>query len=633
MFARPRLFGLILALALLGSAVGAARAQTKPPYIVITKTDVRRAPTIGLTVFGVDVNGRPIDFANQYISITHNGVRLLDSNVRVSGVDPVGALTVFLIDITPGVTDQLDQIKQTIERFADTQYMVEGVDYVAVYEVDAITALELLAPTPFQNSLRNLTGGDIRVMQGPTALVDSLGELITRIPTLKPRPEMAASIIVISDGTDALSRQFEPQRIPDLARERGVTLYTVWLANRDLTFGLESGREYLRSLALGTNGIETALDNPAQIGNIYAQIAQRRNHTVVDYVVDDLQAGVFTVELSLPDNPAVPPATAQVTIGNSIPRVSIDVPEDQRVITLPNVDDPVRLRFPTTVTWLDGVQRAVAEATLFVNGAEVLAIPPAELASVRADVPLQFGENAVQIVLRDDAGQEARSARLLLTVAEGDRDIPAALGGGGTWLRWLLLAGLALGLLLVLGVIFRVGWQRARSADLLGRLRALRDRRAPDAAPTPTAAERPAPRPRPAAATPPPAAADQTAVTQVNPTVQRTRPTPAAAGSRQAGIEVLEALSKTPVINPINRPEFLIGRSTTVDLSFANDPTVSRIHATIVQDGDVYRIYDEQSTSGTYVNDREVPEYGLQLADGDEIHIGAVHLRFRSGRP
>ena len=46
-------------------------------------------------------------------------------------------------------------------------------------------------------------------------------------------------------------------------------------------------------------------------------------------------------------------------------------------------------------------------------------------------------------------------------------------------------------------------------------------------------------------------------------------------------------------------------------------------------EGNHYRIFDELSTSGTWVNEQQVPEYGIQLLDGDEIHLGAVHLRYR----
>jgi pSer/pThr/pTyr-binding forkhead associated (FHA) protein len=46
-------------------------------------------------------------------------------------------------------------------------------------------------------------------------------------------------------------------------------------------------------------------------------------------------------------------------------------------------------------------------------------------------------------------------------------------------------------------------------------------------------------------------------------------------------------------------------------------------------EGSRYRIYDAGSTSGTYVNDQPLPEYGKELLDGDEIQLGAVRLRYR----
>jgi pSer/pThr/pTyr-binding forkhead associated (FHA) protein len=64
------------------------------------------------------------------------------------------------------------------------------------------------------------------------------------------------------------------------------------------------------------------------------------------------------------------------------------------------------------------------------------------------------------------------------------------------------------------------------------------------------------------------------------------------------------------------------------DIAFREDLTVSRQHANLMLEGNHYRIFDENSTSGTWVNGRQVPEYGVELADGDEIHLGAVHLIF-----
>ena len=73
-----------------------------------------------------------------------------------------------------------------------------------------------------------------------------------------------------------------------------------------------------------------------------------------------------------------------------------------------------------------------------------------------------------------------------------------------------------------------------------------------------------------------------------------------------------------------------LGRSPAqADIAFENDITVSRLHASLHLEGTHFRIFDERSTSSTWVNEQQVPEYGIQLMDGDEIHLGAVHLRYR----
>jgi hypothetical protein len=590
---------------------------------------VSRAPTIQLTVFGLDENGNPLDLSNQFIDVKHNGVRAADA--RAVGVKPVGTLTVLLLDLTVGVEQLVPEIQQAAETFASAPFMEEQTDFVAIYRVDEIASIEMLAPTGFHNDVRNLFGAGVSTTDGPTALVNSLGDLISRINSLRPKPDMPVSIVVFSDGTDSVSTQFLPDDIPNLANAQGIKLHTVWLENPNLTFSQDAGREYMQELADKTGGINTSLSTPGQINGIWTAISALRNHIVIDYVVDDLLPGTFLVELALPDMPGVPSTSTQIDIPNSIPSITIDVPDEERTLILSDVSEPVKLTFPTSLRWLDEQQRGVVDAQLWLNGTQVATIPPDSLGSFSAELPLLFGENSVQVIIVDDAGQQARSRPLILTVEEGDTSIPAALGGGINWVRIGLIALLALGLLAILIVIFRIGvrWmQQADTGAMLGGLRARfarsendEDSGEDEVVDTPIAVT-------PARSTParPTPDVGMSAETRPSAALEKTQP-----GTRSgtASIEVLEARSQVTKNNIVDRTEYLIGRSPTVDLAFVNDPSVSRIHATVVQDGAIYRIYDEQSTSGTYVNDREVPEYGLELADGDEIHLGAVHLRFR----
>jgi FHA domain/Double zinc ribbon len=69
------------------------------------------------------------------------------------------------------------------------------------------------------------------------------------------------------------------------------------------------------------------------------------------------------------------------------------------------------------------------------------------------------------------------------------------------------------------------------------------------------------------------------------------------------------------------------GRATEADI-FLDDVTVSRRHANIHRDGDVFLIRDVGSLNGTYVNGERVDE--AKLHSGDEIQVGKFHLVFLS---
>jgi peptidoglycan lytic transglycosylase D len=65
---------------------------------------------------------------------------------------------------------------------------------------------------------------------------------------------------------------------------------------------------------------------------------------------------------------------------------------------------------------------------------------------------------------------------------------------------------------------------------------------------------------------------------------------------------------------PLERPVTCIGRATDNDIVVAGEhaATVSSYHAEIRRDGDQYRLYDRDSTNGTYLNGRMISEAALE---------------------
>jgi len=85
---------------------------------------------------------------------------------------------------------------------------------------------------------------------------------------------------------------------------------------------------------------------------------------------------------------------------------------------------------------------------------------------------------------------------------------------------------------------------------------------------------------------------------------------------------------------------FVLGREDAPSNSFpdidltpfgAEEGGVSRLHARLTRSGDDWSIEDLESTNFTFINRKRVtPKTPTPLADGDEIRLGRIGLRFKT---
>jgi len=75
--------------------------------------------------------------------------------------------------------------------------------------------------------------------------------------------------------------------------------------------------------------------------------------------------------------------------------------------------------------------------------------------------------------------------------------------------------------------------------------------------------------------------------------------------------------------------EVIVGKRADAVQFAINDPSVDAIHAKLVrlEDGR-YRLLDNGSLYGTWVNYTPISQEGIILEDGDLIHFGKVGFRF-----
>lgn len=593
-----QLLGLLIFLLLTPFANLQAQDQADTPVerLVISGTSAESLPSIEVRLYGRDAQGNPLDLSQQSLDILHGGEPV--GLINYEGAQQTGTLTLFLIDIPGGVQAQFPAIQDAINQYASPGNMMEGVDYTAVYQVGLADAKELLAPTNFFNSVRNAFAEPLIAETGATALYDSTAVLLDRAASLTPNPDMPVHIVLMTDGTDAVSTAATAEGVIQKAAELGIPVHTVLLDNADL--GADLGQDYLTQLAAGSGGVALQMNNPADLALVWNRIGGFRDQARIRYEVSNLTGGTYPIDVALTEMPWITDSS-EVNIPFNIPSVVIELAPESRTLTLANLAEPVRLRFQTAVSWLDGETREVAAAQLIINGDKAASydITVANLDDFVADVSnLTYGNNTVEIAIVDSQGMQASSPTVILTVNEGRTDIPSELSGGngfassvGRFLGYLFI------LLLIAGGVFFL-WQRGLFSKLgtvrLGGGERSRRRRG---GPTMTVEDAPLPTAMPT--------------------------------TTKGYLEVLEAVTRTEPSVPLQGTIVRIGRSPAqCEIAFENDITVSRVHANLQLEGSDYRIFDENSTSGTFVNERQVPDYGIQLMDGDEIHLGAVHLRY-----
>ncbi|MGB9586519.1 MAG: FHA domain-containing protein, partial [Anaerolineales bacterium] len=87
---------------------------------------------------------------------------------------------------------------------------------------------------------------------------------------------------------------------------------------------------------------------------------------------------------------------------------------------------------------------------------------------------------------------------------------------------------------------------------------------------------------------------------------------------------------KTAPPYPITSPETVIGKRQGAVQYLIDDPSVDALHARLIRlENGRFRLYDNGSLYGTWVNYTPISREGTNLEDGDLIHIGKVGFRFK----
>lgn len=402
-----------------------------------------------------------------------------------------------------------------------------------------------------------------------------------------PRPGMRRVVLFVSSALDAITES----QIADVvarAHDADISLYTGYVGpdGSQATVGAQD----LQRLAEQSGGAHVYVDSAEALQPILEAMEGWRTQYELTYRSRAATSGshrlavrVQTEEQTWLTEPAefsvsvLPP---NITLEALPERVSLATPESSLTVGF-------AIEFP------DGYPRQLSRSVLFVDGQPVAENTAAPFDVFHWDIssPQAAGEHRLQAVAVDELGLQAQSQIVSVTV---DSSLPLAVEGGMPPLvRW---AAAGLLLLAAIGAILVVVGHHRRTA-----------------------------RPLPSAGSTPDPSSGQ-ALPRMVPSSATRRPAMRQSLRGRAFLEVLEGGEGAfEIRSPIVR----LGRDASVaQISFA-DRSVSRLHARLAEiRRGVYHLYDEGSTSGTWVNFEQVPIGGMRLGDGDLIHLGRVQLRF-----
>lgn len=616
---------------------------TPPPTIRITHIDVSRFPEVDLYVVGDHLTD---DIGTLAPSLQEDGAPVMPVN---DAMTPVGMQIALVLDAAgnislPGPTGdpRYVEVGRAARRLVQQGLLSADYDWltsIAFNENKEIAALGEWSQDhqAVADSLYVYKPVEI----GNTPLFDLLRFALKRFddPTLPPGQERA--IVVFSDGIDVTSTTGLTDAV-NLAAQHHIRIYPVMLGPE-----VAAQRKNLEYLSAMTDGQYFHLSSIENLDPLWQTIVKGQQQRLLTYRSQQAAPKDITVELTLPDGRAlattanVPgaslrPVTVEVTLALDSPSIlkyaeAYDTPIEQI--------GPQQVGIAATFRWDDGYPREVQRVEYQVGErTEVRTDPPFDEPFLFPIDTFDSGTYTVRVRAIDEVGIVGESTPQDVTievirppaptptpdetlVAEATRAVEVAAAATQEaiavatrsaeqatqlqaeqaktqaaadkvqTLTWTTIAATGFGVIALAYAIY---------------ILSSRDRRRQ---------------------------ATQIITGTIAAATEPFRPRRGGASNEPRAQLVLVNDGGTPgmpAVIPLARAGVRIGRDPSVVNVPLADRRVSKLHCRIIEDGPTggYRILDEGSTSGTYVNDNEVEMVGQVLQPNDLVGIGPLLYRF-----
>jgi hypothetical protein len=450
---------------------------------------------------------------------------------------------------------------------------------------------------------------------------DSLGRAleVAADPTVRPGMGRAVLLITALPDQDIAAGL---QSLAARASQRGVRIF-VWLIASAEQFS-SPGAAQLSDMASQTGGVLFPYSGVEAIPSLEEYLEPLRSAYFLAYDSGIVESGLHELVVNVRmESLEVTSDAHEFELEVLPPEIVFISPrlEIKRRIAVEGSTDPADLvprveTYEALIAFPDGHPRPLERATLYINGkvADENTSRPFERFSLDLSEYTATGQHSLKLEVVDSLGLSATSVDLPVQVSI---DLPqvnvmTTISRNRTMVAGLIvaMAGAVLVLVLVLGGQIRPG--------LLKNLRKRRRRNIdPVTQPVRMKAEPISPRA--------PGWMDRLHWPQ--------RRVPPKAFAYMARLLESELSDGSPPI-PITSEEITFGRDPLQAIQVLDDPSVDALHARLRREADgSFRLLDEGSTAGTWINYMPVSKDGARLEHGDLVHFGRIGFRFSEREP
>lgn len=531
----------------------------------------------------------------------------------------------FALAINPGPAfgirdaqglSRYDHVVQSLKTWASIR-QVSGLDDLSLVTADGPEATHLGDINAWRSAL------DSYQLDARMAIpnFDSLGIAleVAADPTVRPGMGRAVLLITALPDQDVAAGL---QSLAARASQRGVRIF-VWLVASAEQF-YSPGVAQLSEMASLTggemfpfSGVETIPSLEEYLEPLRSTYFLAYDSGIVESGVHELVVNVRKEDLEVASEAqefeleVLPPEIFFVSPRREIKRRSAVEGSTHPADLIPKTET-----FEALIAFPDGHSRPLQRATLYVDGkvADENTSGPFEQFSLDLSEYTVTGQHSLKLEVVDTLGLSGTSVDLPIQVSvePSQANVMTTISRNRTMVAVLIaaMAGAVLALVLVLGGQIQPG--------LLKNLRKRR-RRNIDPVTQPVRVK-----PEPASPRTP---------GWMNRLHWPKRRVPSKTFAYLARLSEADLSDGSPPI-PITSAEITFGRDPLQAIQVLEDPSVDALHARLCREADgSFRLMDEGSTAGTWINYVPVSRDGARLEHGDLVHIGRVGFRFSEREP